>query len=132
MAHTPTQRRSFLKWLAALPFVGVMVPNAARSDTPALDEGCRRQIIAYRARAYWLPGLWGIRQDNPELPSMDLIVSDGGLDLLVERPFIFEDGDRWQAVWIARHRMCEFAEIEDETFKNEFYPRLKKIMERYS
>jgi hypothetical protein len=58
-------RRSVLKSLAALPFVGILVPTAAQSSTPALDAACDRQRVAYRALHYVLPGLFGQRQDNP-------------------------------------------------------------------
>jgi hypothetical protein len=91
-------RRSMLKWLAALPFVGVMIPQAqARQPTfppiPEFDEGRRRHIIAYRALQQLLPGLWdeppmglpGTWEGKPHFASRDLVITvNGDIDLLID------------------------------------------------
>jgi hypothetical protein len=126
-------RRSVLKWLTALPFVGVMIPQAqARpplAPTVVLNDGCLRQVAMYHAKAQLYAGLLSDKMEHPHWPALDMFVTDWGIDLLVMGYDAYPES--WRAC--THHELFSFDEIEDgHTYKDEFYARLRKIMERYT
>jgi hypothetical protein len=136
-------RRSVLKWLAALPLVGLMVPKAQAakieyaiitSNDPCaassyLYDGCLRQVAMYRAKAQLYAGLLSDKMDHPHWPALDMFVTDWGIDLLVMGYDAYPEN--WRVC--THHELFSFDEIEDgHTYKDEFYARLRKIMERYT
>lgn len=129
-------RRSVLKWLTALPFVGVMIPQAQARPSLALpfnpvvlNDGCLRQVAMYRAKAQLYAGLLSDKMDHPHWPALDMFVTDWGIDLLVMGYDAYPES--WRVC--THHELFSFDEIEDgHTYKDEFYVRLRKIMERYT
>ncbi len=85
---------------------------------PFSEEVAKRHLRAMAVLRFLLPGLFAEHNDHSELPEMDLITTLlGGIDLLVGK-----NGS------VTRHLFLNAAEIEEGTYKEIFYPRLREIL----
>lgn len=107
-------KRSFLGFLSALPFMGAF-RNVATAPSVDLDA----------VRRYLLPGVWGVFNETPFYA--DIVVSDGNLIVVAWRKATsWEDDPKSLAFCITREQ------IVDGYYKAPFLVslgRLKELME---